>query len=29
VFYAVAIGLLGWIVMLSLAGPSAFLYFQF
>ncbi len=28
-FYAVAIGLLGWIVMLSLAGPSAFLYFQF
>jgi hypothetical protein len=29
VFYAIAIGLLGWIVMLSLAGPSAFLYFQF
>ncbi len=29
VFYAVAIGLLAWIVMLSLAGPSAFLYFQF
>jgi alginate O-acetyltransferase complex protein AlgI len=28
-FYAIAIGLLGWIVMLSLAGPSAFLYFQF
>jgi hypothetical protein len=29
VLYALAIGLLGWIVMLSLAGPSAFLYFQF
>jgi D-alanyl-lipoteichoic acid acyltransferase DltB (MBOAT superfamily) len=29
VFHALAIGLLGWIVMLSLAGPSAFLYFQF
>ena len=28
-FHAIAIGLLGWIVMLSLAGPSAFLYFQF
>jgi D-alanyl-lipoteichoic acid acyltransferase DltB (MBOAT superfamily) len=27
--YAIALGLLAWVVMLSLAGPSAFLYFQF
>jgi D-alanyl-lipoteichoic acid acyltransferase DltB (MBOAT superfamily) len=29
VFCAVAVAVLAWVVMLSLAGPSAFLYFQF